>query len=155
MFEQVVKLFIILFTLLFAIALFEKQYNGNTFEEMWDNHIRDTNSARMVVKIIGILFVSWLATQNYIISLFFVFGLIFLLEYDYHNELDKQEGFQSINKPEDKADANRLHKNPNKYDYFVAERNIIPKPSGGVDKKLFKSTQVDPYVNNNINEYNY
>jgi len=155
MFEQVVKLFILLFTLLFVSTLFENQYKGITLEEMWNNYSGNTNLVRLVVKIFGILFICWVASQNYVIALFLVFLFIFLLEYDYHNELDKQEGFQNVNKKDDVLDNNRLHKNPNKYDYFVAERNVTSKPSGGADKKLFKSTQVDPYGGNKINEYNY
>lgn len=154
MFEQVVKLFILLFSFILASILFENQKQGNTLEEMWNNYIGNTNSVRTVVKIIGILFICWMAVENYLISLFLVCLFIFLLEYDYHNELDKQEGFQHVNKNNDVSDDNRLHKNPNKYDYFVSERNVLPKPSGAADKKLFQSSQVEPY-DNNINKYNY
>jgi len=156
MFEQVVKLFILLFTIFFAISLFENQHRGITLEEMWDNYNRNPNSVRMIVKILFILFICWVALQNYIIALLLVFLFIFILEYDYHNELDKKDGFQSINKSEDASEDNRLHTKQNKYDYFVAERNITSKPSGGVDKKLFKSTEVNPYHGDNkINFYNY
>ena len=122
---------------------------------MWDNYTRNTNSVRTVVKILFIIFICLVALQNYIFALFLAFLFIFFIEYDYHNELDKKDGFQSINKSEDSTEENRLHNKQNKYDYFVSERNIASKPSGGVDKKLFNSNEVNPYGDNNINFYNY
>ena len=72
---------------------------------------------------------------------------IVVMEYDYNNEMDRTENFQSINKsPSDDVTNNKLHKKGNKIDYFTAEKSVKSKPGLGADKSLFKSTSViDPY----------
>jgi hypothetical protein len=147
MFDLVINIFIILFIILFTSIIVQKQQQGDTLEEIWKKYQNNTCLVRTFIKIIGIFFICWLSIVNLYLGVLAAILFIVVMEYDYNNEMDRTENFQSINKPHSGNDnKNKLHKKGNKVDYFTAEKSVKSKPGLGADKSLFKSTSViDPY----------
>lgn len=150
MFDLVINIFIILFIIFFTSIIIQKQQQGDTLEEIWQKYQNKICITRTTLKIIGIIFICWLSTVHLMLGILTAILLIVIMEYDYNNEIDKTENFQSIDKT-NTGDTyqNKLHKKKNKIDYFVAEKSIRSKPSSSVDKALFKSSSdIKPYDTN-------
>ena len=147
MFDLVINIFIILFIILFTSIIIQKQQRGDTLEEIWKKYQNNMCLVRTSVKIVGILLICWLSTIHLFLGITVAILFIVIMEYDYNNELDRTENFQSINNPlTDNSTSNKLHKKKNKIDYFTAEKSVKSKPGLGADKSLFKSTSaIDPY----------
>jgi preprotein translocase subunit SecG len=147
MFDLVINIFIILFIILFTSIIVQKQQQGDTLEEILKKYQNNMSEVRTFIKIIGIFLTCWLSTVNLYVGILAAILFIVVMEYDYNNEMDRTENFQSINKPHSGNDNNnKLHKKGNKVDYFTAEKSVKSKPGLGADKSLFKSTSViDPY----------
>ena len=152
MFDLVINIFIILFICLFTSIIVQKQQQGDTLEEIWKKYQNNMCFVRTSIKIIGLIIISWLSSINLYLGLMTAILFIIVMEYDYNNEMDRVENFQSVIKPQTgDVTHNKLHKKGNKIDYFVAEKSIQSKPSGGVDKSVFTSTSlIDPYDSNGI-----
>lgn len=147
MFDLVINIFIILFIILFTSIIIQKQQQGDTLEEIWKKYQNNMSVMRTIIKIIGLILISWLSAVNLYLGVMTAILFIVVMEYDYNNEMDRTENFQSINKSQSGDDSNnKLHKKSNKIDYFTAEKSVKSKPGLGADKSLFKSTSViDPY----------
>ena len=145
MFDLVINIFIILFIILFTSIIVQKQQQGDTLEEIWKKYQNNMSVIRTYIKIIGILIICWLSIVNLYLGIMGAILFIVVMEYDYNNEMDRQENFQSTNS--DDNTNNKLYKKPNKIDYITAENSVKSKPGGlGADKSLFKSTSViGPY----------
>ena len=147
MFDLVINIFIILFIIFFTSIIVQKQQQGDTLEEIWKKYQNNMCLVRTSIKIIGILLICWLSTVSLYLGIMTAILFIVVMEYDYNNEMDRTENFQSINKPQTgDVTNNKLHKKSNKIDYFTAEKSVKSKPGLGADKSLFKSTSaIDPY----------
>jgi flagellar biosynthesis component FlhA len=147
MFDLVINIFIILFIIWFTSIIVRKQQQGDTLEEIWKKYQNNMSVMRTIIKIIGLFLISWLSAVNLYLGVMTAILFIVVMEYDYNNEMDRSENFQSINNPQSGDDGNnKLHKKTNKIDYFTAEKSVKSKPGLGADKSLFKSTSViDPY----------
>ena len=147
MFDLVINIFIILFIFLFTSIIIQKQQQGDTLEEIWKKYQNNMCFVRTSIKILGLIIISWLSSINLYLGLMVAILFIVIMEYDYNNEMDRIENFQSVNKPQtDDITDNKLHKKGNKIDYFIAEKSVKSKPAMGVDKSLFKSTSdINPY----------
>lgn len=150
MFDLVINIFIILFIIFFTSIIIQKQQQGDTLEEIWQKYQNSTCMTRTTMKIIGIIFICWLSTVHLVLGILTAILLIVIMEYDYNNEIDKTENFQSIDKTSmGDTEQNKLHKKKNKVDYFVAEKSIQSKPALTADKSLFKSSsEIEPYDTN-------
>ena len=146
MFDLVINILIILFIFLFTSIIIKKQQQGDTLEEIWKKYQNNMSIIRTVIKIVGVLLICWLSFVNLYLGIMGAIVFIVIMEYDYNNELDKIENFQSINKGHNDTHTNKLHKKSNKIDYFTAEKSIKSKPGLGADKSLFKANSIiDPY----------
>jgi hypothetical protein len=147
MFDLVINISIILFIILFTSIIIQKQQEGDTLEEIWRKYQNNTCLMRTFVKIVGIFIICWLSSIHLLLGIMMAIIFIVIMEYDYNNELDITENFQSINKPyTNDFNNNKLYKKKNKIDYFTAEKSVKSKPGLGADKSLFKSTStIDPY----------
>lgn len=147
MFDLVINIFIILFIFLFTSIIIQKQQQGDTLEEIWKKYQNNMCMVRTFVKMLGLLIICWLTTIHLFLGVIVAILFIVIMEYDYNNELDRTENFQSINKSNiDDSSNNKLHKKKNKIDYFTAEKSVKSRPGLGADKSLFKSTSlIDPY----------
>ena len=150
MFDLVINIFIILFIIFFTSIIIQKQQQGDTLEEIWQKYQNKMCMTRTTMKIIGILFICWLSTVHLLLGIMTAIILIVIMEYDYNNEMDKTENFQSIDKTgTGDTDQNKLHKKQNKIDYFIAEKSVQSKKGLGADKSLFSSlSDIQPYDTN-------
>jgi cellobiose-specific phosphotransferase system component IIC len=147
MFDLVINIFIILFIIFFTSIIIQKQQQGDTLEEIWQKYQNNMCTTRTTLKIIGIIFICWLSTVHLVLGILTAILLIVIMEYDYNNEIDKTENFQSIDKTSTgDTEQNKLHKKKNKVDYFIAEKSVQSKQALGADKSLFKSLMdIKPY----------
>jgi cellobiose-specific phosphotransferase system component IIC len=150
MFDLVINIFIILFIIFFTSIIIQKQQQGDTLEEIWQKYQNKMCMTRTTMKIIGILFICWLSTVHLLLGIMTAIILIVIMEYDYNNEMDKTENFQSIDKTgTGDTDQNKLHKKQNKIDYFIAEKSVQSKKGLSADKSLFSSlSDIQPYDTN-------